>query len=446
MSRDLAGRVVGAFRLGEIAGWGKGPSATVYESEHAASGNKVAVKIYSADFAKDKNVAARLVAEVQRATQVKHPHLTEVLDVGTTEHKGKRHVYVATEWLKGETLQSRLSVRKGPLPLPLVLQVASDIGAALQALHKQGGAHRALSAASIFLASTDGEEGEVTAKLMDLGAAQVEAQASGEALPKGDVAAAEDIKTLARIVREALSKPDGQGPLRAQNPGLPVRIEHALATALGEQGEGYSNPASFVAALLGAGSLPSVGPWSSDGVSMPLPPRTGIGMGWIVGSLAVAGGVALWLTHREPQGPTPALGDLASVVSAADLATPPPTPVDQATPAKAVDAAAASTKADAAAPAADLQPRSRDGSRDLATPVKVETPPEVARKPRPRRTGPPIPPVRGPLDWNPNLNFQAPPPPVVAPPVAAAPKEPVQAESKPKRPKRTGPPIPPLRP
>ena len=144
--------------------------------------------------------------------------------------------------------------------------------------------------------------------------------------------------------------------------------------------------------------------------------------------------------------PAAALPALPVVPVPEVVVTPPPAPVDQAAPAKAVDAAAASTKADAAAPAADLQPRSRDGSRDLATPVKVETPPEVARKPRPRRTGPPIPPVRGPLDWNPNLNFQAPPPPVVAPPVAAAPKEPVQAESKPKRPKRTGPPIPPLRP
>lgn len=436
MSRDLAGKVVGAFRLGEITGWGKGPSATVYEAEHAASGNKVAVKVYSADFAKDKNVAARLVAEVQRATQVKHPNLAEVLDVGTTEHKGRRHVYVAMELLKGETLQSRLSGRKGPLPLPLVLQIVSDIGAALQAIHRQGGAHRALSAAAIFLASADGDEGEVTAKLMDLGAAQVEAQAAGEPLPKGDGVAMEDIKTLARIVREALSKPDGQGPLRAQNPGLPARVEHALATALGELGEGgYANAAAFVAALLGAGAPPSVGPWSSDGVSVPLPPRPGIGMGWIVGSLAVVGGVALWLTHREPQGPTPALGDLAGAPAAArDLATAATVAVDLAAAAPEARDAAVAKAADAAtaAPAADL-----------AAP-KVEAPVEPPRKPRPRRTGPPIPPVRGPLDWNPNLSFQAAP--VTDQAAPAAPQEPAKTESKPKRPKRTGPPIPPLRP
>src|SRR5579883_358692 len=107
MARDLVGKMVGGYRLGEALG--KGRASTVYEAEHAASGRTVAVKVYAADLSRDKNAAARLVAEFQKATAPRHPHLAEVLDAGTVEHKGKRYLYVVMERLRGETLRQRLA-------------------------------------------------------------------------------------------------------------------------------------------------------------------------------------------------------------------------------------------------------------------------------------------------------------------------------------------------
>ena len=177
MSRELAGKTAGGFRLGDILA--RGVSSTVYAAEPATGSQQAAVKVFSQDL-RDKNAAAKLVAEVQRATAVKHKNLVPVLEVGTIEHKGKRYLYIAMERLHGESLKARLRSQPGnSLPLPVALQIASDVGGALQAIQRAGGAHRQLSPGAVFLVPpTEAErradaEAEDQVYLLDLGSALV---------------------------------------------------------------------------------------------------------------------------------------------------------------------------------------------------------------------------------------------------------------------------------
>lgn len=445
MARDLGGKAVGAYRLGEVIG--KGRASTVYEGEHAASGRKVAVKIYSADFSRDKNAAARLVAEVQKATTPRHPHLVEVLDVGMVEQKGKRHLYVVMERLRGETLSARLQAGK-VLPLGDALRIASDVGAALQALQRAGARHRSLDTGAIFLSKAEGGD-EETARVLDLGRAAVIAAEGGTPAPGAE----DDVKALALVVQEMLGgaappRPGGSPailPLRLRNREVPAHVDLALRRALGESGAPFPSVASLLGALLGGGDLlPVCGAWSDGGTLAPPAGRPGVSAGWLaVCALAVlGGGIGLWLYEGpKPVGPTV---DLLAP-PAQDLLAPP-----------AQDGAPAEGAADGA-PSADLASAPAAPAPDLASPPQL--PPRPAR---PKRTGPPIPSVRGPVDYNPALKAALAPTPEPAAPAAApapspAPTPPAAqqpappapeatAPSKPKRPRRTGPPIPPFRP
>lgn len=421
MSRDLTGKAVGGYRLGEVLG--RGAHGSVYAAEHSASGRKVAVKVFAADLSRDKNAAARLVVEVQKATAVKHPLLVPVLDVGTVEHKGKRHLYIAMERLEGESLRARLQKDDRPLPLHLALQIACDVGAALNAIHREGKSHRALDAGAVFLLA-GGEADEEIARVLDLGTARVLGAERGDKEDeKGEEAGQqEDLRALALLLKQMLAGKEaaadaGPGPLRLRNREVPVHVDVAIRRALDpdqSQSRSYPSVAAFVADVLHVGPLlPSLGVWSEGGV-LPPPPRVrgGINVGWVVLALAGVGGVGWWLYHREASGPLP-VADLSppAQVAAADLG------------AERRDLSVA--VAVAAAPDLGAAP-------DLAAPAAA---PEAPHKKRPKRTGPPIPPLRAP-DGSAG----------VAPaPAAAAPAAPAAAPPR-KRPKRTGPSIPPLRP
>ncbi|MCS6913367.1 MAG: protein kinase [Myxococcales bacterium] len=402
MARDLSGKVVGAYRLGERIG--PGQAGMLYEAEHSASGRRVTVKVFSADFARDKNAAARLVGEVQRATALRHPNLVEVLDVGMIEHKGRRHLYLVMPQLRGETLAARLQ-RQQQLPLEEVLRVASDVGAALQAIHRTGSRHRALTAEAVFFQRTDA--GEVVL-LLDLGCSVVLAADPAAAAPSGE----DDLRALALLVQTMLGGPAAPGPgssqpllpLRLRNPEVPVHVDLAVRRALGEAGAPLSSVAAFVGALLGtADLLPSWGPWSETGAMAPPAARSAMGLGWLaVGALAVlGGGIGLWMYEGPGAGRQAMDLSPGPDLSPGGLTTP---QQDQ---------------------TAEVEP-------DLAA-FDLLAEPDL-RPPRPTRSGPPLPPLRGPADFNPELSALVPPAPAVQP------------VNNPVRPRRPGPPIPPLRP
>src|SRR4029079_2690495 len=76
-----------------------------------------------------------------------HPHICPVHDVGREQDVD----YLVMPHLSGETLAARL--KKGLLPLPLVIEIASQIGDALDRAHRLGIVHRDLKPANVMLTS-----------------------------------------------------------------------------------------------------------------------------------------------------------------------------------------------------------------------------------------------------------------------------------------------------
>ena len=157
MSRELSGKVAGNFRLGEPLS--RGSASTVYAAEQTDTGRPAAVRVFAVDLSRDKAAAAKLVSEVTRLTAIRHPNLVPVLDVGTVENKGKKFLFIAMERLHGESLKARMEAQAGKaLPLHIALQTASEVGGALQAIHRAGQVHQRVSAGAVFLAAPSDEE------------------------------------------------------------------------------------------------------------------------------------------------------------------------------------------------------------------------------------------------------------------------------------------------
>ena len=331
MGLEFAGKTFGGYRVGDLLD--SGPHGVLHAAEHTSSGDKVAIKIFAADLSRDKNAASRLVSDVQRAVAVTHPNIIAVREVGPAEFKGKRHLFVAMERLQGESLKSLLAKQKGqPLPLRQVLHIVSELGAALDAIHRNNGVHRLLQAGAVFLSPADRESDESRVIVLDLGASLVPTGDDKKAKAGGKPQ--DDLRALAQLAVDMLtgaeSANDGSQailPLRLRNRAVPARMDAVLRSALGDSlGSGdkasrYDSAAAFVAALLGTGETqPRFGSWSEDGRTFPAPKKSHGTLLW-AGLFAVAGGLALGYHLFTSDPGTPQTGNLPAnpPTQAADL-------------------------------------------------------------------------------------------------------------------------------
>ncbi len=132
---------------------------TVYRARDRRSGRRVAIKVL--DRATDDGVA-RFVREAQALAALEHPAIVAYIDHGAAA--GGVH-WLATEWLEGETLATRLE--RGRLTAEDTVALARRIADALAAVHARGIVHRDLKPSNLFLVG-----GEIAAiKLLDFGVA-----------------------------------------------------------------------------------------------------------------------------------------------------------------------------------------------------------------------------------------------------------------------------------
>jgi serine/threonine protein kinase len=332
MSRDLSGKTLGGYRFGEVLA--RGAQSTVYAANQGESDRPVAVKVFLSELPKDKAAASRLVSDVQKVTATTHKNLVPVIEVGSLEWKGKRHLFIAMERLHGESLKSRLDSQPGHvLPLHVVLQLASTVGGALQAIHGAGFVHRGINPGAVFLSPPTDEERQADLEaedhiyLLDLGAATFFEGLSSNGNGNGNGHAKrskyfDDIRGLAALVSELLggvpSTPvkgsEALLPLHFANRKIPTRIDAVLRSVLSDKlshdkQDQYSSVAEFVAALMGdRGNLPTLAAWSGDGrATMPATrgksPLLWAALMSVVGGLSF--GVGYWL-YLDPPPPTPA--------------------------------------------------------------------------------------------------------------------------------------------
>jgi serine/threonine protein kinase len=343
-------RVNGRYRL--VAELGAGPLGMVSLAEDEVTGSRVAIRLLpdaTADRARAAEVIERMARAIVPASKA-HPALVRILDFGRTENGTP---FIVTEFVEGRRLSDVL-VTGTSLHVARTLDVALELGGAVETFHNMGLVHGALRARNVMLL----DDGRV--KLLDLELADlrdVPAPGASGRLPPPESLAPEqirqapvtektDIYAFAIIVfemlcgvppfrgttREAVLAAQSAAPppwVRARSRVVPVSVQRIIADALSEQPE--RRP--FMPELLNAL------------VVKPRPPArrraTAIVSGAALAALItvpVAWGVVA-LRSSPPRQPVyrvvPTVSEPApmKLPAAAPLETPPPPAPDRATPA-----------------------------------------------------------------------------------------------------------------
>ena len=148
---------------------GAGGMGEVYKARDTRLDRTVAIKILSEALAGDPQFRERFDREARTISQLDHPHICTLFDVGEQNPStGSRQAvaYLVMQYLEGETLETRLT--KGPLPLTEALTTAIQIASALDKAHRAGITHRDLKPGNVMLTKSG-------ATLLDFGLAKARA-------------------------------------------------------------------------------------------------------------------------------------------------------------------------------------------------------------------------------------------------------------------------------
>jgi len=153
-----AGQTISHYRILEKIG--VGGMGEVYLAEDLSLDRKVALKFLPDVFTGDPERMARFEREAKLLASLNHRNIAAIY--GLEQADGKR--FLIMEYVKGETLQARIS--KGALPLEDALGICGQILEGLAAAHEKGVIHRDLKPANVMIA------GEETVKILDFGLAK----------------------------------------------------------------------------------------------------------------------------------------------------------------------------------------------------------------------------------------------------------------------------------
>lgn len=154
----MANVIAGRYELVKCIG--HGGMADVYLALDLILDRQVAIKILKPDSNADKVALERFAREAQASTQLSHPNIVDIYDVGDD---GNIH-YIVMEYVKGHTLK-QLIKKRGPLPTRETIWIMKQLTSALMEAHKNGLIHRDIKSQNILI-KDDG-----TVKLADFGIA-----------------------------------------------------------------------------------------------------------------------------------------------------------------------------------------------------------------------------------------------------------------------------------
>ncbi len=203
---------------------GRGAFGGVYEALRMPLRKRCALKVLHREYVNYPDVINRFLREAEIVAQVDHPHIVAVFDLGI--HDGRP--FLAMEFLDGESLADRLD-REGVIPPAEAVDLLLAVMSAVATVHERGVVHRDLKPDNVFLARNP--TGQTQPKLLDFGVAKVKREgrpltmsramvgtpsymAPEQAQEARDVGPAADQWSLAVILFEALT---GQCPFEGRS-------------------------------------------------------------------------------------------------------------------------------------------------------------------------------------------------------------------------------------
>ena len=145
---------------------GEGGMGAVWVAEHQSLRTSVVVKFMARDLVNSADAIARFSREAAAASQVKSPHVVQMLDHGLTEDGTP---YIVMELLEGHDLEQQIRAH-GKLDPKEVVAIIAQLGRALTKAHERGIVHRDIKPSNVFLLDAGG--GELFVKLLDFGIAK----------------------------------------------------------------------------------------------------------------------------------------------------------------------------------------------------------------------------------------------------------------------------------
>ena len=159
MAELSPGATLSHYRI--VSKIGAGGMGEVYRAQDTELGRPVALKFLPAEVATHQSRVKRFVQEAQAASALNHPNILTVHQIG---REGDA-IFIATEFVDGVTLRQHM--RTTPLKLIEVLDIATQIAAALVAAHAAGIVHRDIKPENIMVR----KDGLV--KVLDFGLAKL---------------------------------------------------------------------------------------------------------------------------------------------------------------------------------------------------------------------------------------------------------------------------------
>ncbi len=161
--RPARGSSIGRYVVLDLLG--QGGMGVVYSAYDPELDRKVALKLLRGreqDDGRAEAGRARIVREAQALAKLSHPNVVTVFDAGTHEDE----VFLAMEYVHGETLRAWLA--RGPWPWPRLLEVLVAAGRGLAAAHAAGILHRDFKPENVMIAA----DAAAVVRVMDFGLAR----------------------------------------------------------------------------------------------------------------------------------------------------------------------------------------------------------------------------------------------------------------------------------
>lgn len=155
---DLVGSLVDHYRI--IGTLGMGGMGVVYRAEDVRLNRVVAIKFLTERSLTDQLAQKRFEREARAASQLNHPNICTIHDVGNFEGQP----YLVMECIEGSSLRAR--IREGSLSSQEILKLSVQLLDALEAAHEAGLLHRDIKPSNIFVTSRG------DAKILDFGLAR----------------------------------------------------------------------------------------------------------------------------------------------------------------------------------------------------------------------------------------------------------------------------------